>query len=165
MRLTGRCVFAMKVTDKITFNEYWSSPAFLDKKPVRNGSRKMLVGDNIYWFDISTGFWRQADSHHSNADGTPNEFNLKRDTKSDKVLISTSFFYFGKAAPIVPPALFQTINFKNGRNYRRYDEHACLGLLEWLIIEHRSMLNKVFADPFFFEMSEKRYSARNNKIS
>src|SRR4051812_44625037 len=45
---TGRCIFAMQISAKITFNEYWLNPIYLAKKPVRNGSRKMMVGDNIY---------------------------------------------------------------------------------------------------------------------
>src|SRR5262249_167212 len=48
LRATGRCIFAMNVSEKLTFEEYWSDPRFQDKKPVRNGSKKMLVGDNIY---------------------------------------------------------------------------------------------------------------------
>jgi hypothetical protein len=50
----------MYITEKISFNEYWGNPAYLDKKPVRNGSKKMMVGDNIYHRD-PTGQWHQAD--------------------------------------------------------------------------------------------------------
>src|SRR5690349_20991643 len=42
LRATGRCVFAMRISAKITFHEYWSNPAYLDKKPVRNGSCRMI---------------------------------------------------------------------------------------------------------------------------
>src|SRR5688572_18085094 len=45
---TGRCVFAMRVTETLSFNEYWFGSQYRDKRPVRNGSRRMLVGDNIY---------------------------------------------------------------------------------------------------------------------
>src|SRR5690349_11369247 len=51
LRATGRCVYAMRVTEKLTFNEYWANPLYFDKKPVRNGSNKMMVGDNIYHYD------------------------------------------------------------------------------------------------------------------
>src|SRR6185295_10141314 len=88
LKATGRCIFAMRVSEKLTFNEYWESPRFLDKKPVRNGSLKMIVGDNIYYFDTGVGEWSQADSHHSNADGSINRDNLARDTQSNNVLVS-----------------------------------------------------------------------------
>jgi hypothetical protein len=48
---TGRCVFAMQITKKLSFDEYWSDSRYAVKKPVRNGSRTMLVGDNIYHRD------------------------------------------------------------------------------------------------------------------
>src|SRR5207302_8257370 len=30
LKATGRCVFAMLITDKITHNEYWLNPIYLD---------------------------------------------------------------------------------------------------------------------------------------
>ena len=54
LNATGQCIFAMRVTEKITFNEYWTNPKFLDKKPIRNGSQKIMVGDNIYYQDFGT---------------------------------------------------------------------------------------------------------------
>lgn len=162
---TGRCVFAMRVTERITFNEYWTNPAYLDKKPVRNGSRRMMVGDNIYHYDSAGAEWRQADSHHSNGDGTVNPHNLRTDTKSDKVLISHHFFYFGREAPAMPKELLDAIGFKNGRNYRVFDDGTCAGLLDWLHNSFEHSLNQVEADPFDFDSSEKRYSAGDNRIS
>ena len=49
LKATGKCVFAMKVSHRETFDSYWSNPIYKDKKPLRNGSKKMIVGDNIYW--------------------------------------------------------------------------------------------------------------------
>lgn len=51
LKATGRRIFAMRVDRKISFNEYWNAPEFRNKKPVRNGSAKMMVGDNIYFRD------------------------------------------------------------------------------------------------------------------
>src|SRR5205809_3695195 len=72
----GRCIFAMQVTKKISFDDYWSDPAYAEKKPVRNGSKTMLVGDNIYHRDSQSAVWRQEDSHHSSDDGTANLYNV-----------------------------------------------------------------------------------------
>ena len=164
LKAKGRCIFAMRITDKLTFNEYWENPAYLDKKPVRNGSRKMMVGDNIYHRDAA-GQWHQADSHHSKADGSVNQHNLHHDTKSDKVLVSRHFYYFGKNSPVVPSALLATIGYKNGRNYLVFDADGCCALLAWLRYSFLRFLNQVPADPFDFADSEKRYSAETNKIS
>jgi len=165
LNATGRCIFAMGITQKLTFNEYWSNPAYLDKKPVRNGSRRMMVGDNIYHYDSALREWRQADSHHSNADGSLNPHNLRIDTKAGKVLVSRHFFYFGREAPVIPTAFLDSIGFKNGRNYRVFDARICVGLFDWLHISFRDSLNQVRADPVDFDDSEKRYSAGDNKIS
>jgi Nucleotide modification associated domain 2 len=170
LNATGRCIFAMHVTEIITFNEYWANPTFLDKKPVRNGSSKMMVGDNIYHrFDGVHNQWYQADSHHSNPDGSVNLSNLIKDTKSDKVLLSQHFFYFGREAPIVPCDLLNAIEYKNGRNYRvfkynnvKYNDAA--RLIEWLQNSFQESLNQVISDPFDFDDSEKRYSDSNNKV-
>src|SRR4051794_15707496 len=65
LKATGRCIYAMRVTETKTFDDYFADPAFFDKRPVRNGSSVMMVGDNIYHVDCSNGLWRQLDSHHS----------------------------------------------------------------------------------------------------
>lgn len=164
LKAPGRCIFAMRVTDKITFDEYWANPIYLDKKPIRNGSNKMMVGDNIYHRD-ATGHWQQADSHHSKEDGSVNSINLSKDTKTDKVLISRHFYYFGVGAPVVPPKLISAIGFKNGIGHRVFEIEKCAGLIDWLHVNFWKSLNTIYADPFYFNISHKRYSAENNKIS
>jgi hypothetical protein len=164
LKATGRCIYAMRVSKKITFNDYWSDPYYLDKKPIRNGSSRMLVGDNVYYFDPKTKKWNQADSHHSNFDGSTNLKNLKTDTKSDKVLISDYFYYFGKDAPSIPNDQITFIGYKNGRNYRVFDSNACSCITDWLQQSFRKSLNIVVADPFQFDQSEKRYTGEGSKI-
>lgn len=164
LKATGRCVFAMKVTDVLPFDTYWFDPAYKDKKPIRNGSLKMMVGDNIYHRDAQSGRWRQAESHHSNPDGTENVDNIETDTKSDCVLLSRHFFYFGCNAPVVPERILDSIGYRNGRNYRGFSDSQCTDLLNWLTESFGRELNLVLGDPFDFESSHKHYSARDNKI-
>ena len=165
LNATGRCVFAMRVSQKLAFDEYWSSPEYFDKRPVRNGTKRMLVGDNIYHHNGTGGAWRQADSHHSNVDGTVNLHNLRVDTSADAVLISHHFFYFGSRAPEVPKHLLDDIGYKNARSYRVFDEQTCRGLIDWLHENFGSLLNVVAADPFNFADSHRRYSAEDNRIT
>lgn len=164
LNATGRCIFAIRVTEKITFNEYWLNPVYFDKRPVRNGSRRMMVGDNIYYLNPIDNKWRQADSHHSMADGSLNEKNLSTDTKSDKVLISRHFYYFGSAAPHVPADIVQQIGFKNGIGHRVYDSKKCKRLIDWLEGAFIADLNQLQGDPFDFEISDKRYSGEGSEI-
>jgi hypothetical protein len=164
LKASGRCIYAMRVSAKITFNEYWSNPAYLDKKPVRNGSRKMMVGDNIYFFKATNKKWQQVDSHHSHPDGNINIHNLENDTQTDKVLIADYFVFFGVEAPVVPDFLLGAIGYKNGRNYRVFENSACDALINWLQTTFKKLFNTVVADPFDFFSSEKRYSVKDNKI-
>ena len=164
LRATGSCVFAMRVSQALSFNEYWFNPDYLDKRPIRNGSNKMMVGDSIYHRDTSTNNWLQADSHHSNPDGTANIDNLIKDTRVDRVLISNHFFYFGVQAPHIPPRILLAMGYRNCRDYRIFQRTNCTEFLKWLYESFEKHLNLVSGDPFDFAHSFKRYSSRDNKI-
>jgi hypothetical protein len=161
LHATHRCIFAMQVDQKITFDEYWSNPIYYEKKPVRNGSKKMLVGDNIYF---RQSVWQQADSHHSNPDGSRNDKNLKTDTSANAVLLSNRFFYFGKEAPTVPSSIISKLGYANVRNYRRFDYSDAEPLIEWLFRRFSASLNQLLGDPFDFHQSARRYSGEGNKV-
>lgn len=165
LKASGRCIFAMKVTSKVTFNEYWNNPDFRDKKPIRNGSRVMMVGDNIYVQDPSNNTWQQARSHHSKPDGSLNEHNLRRDTRSKFVLISKHFYYFGSSAPTIPEIVLQELRYRNGVGHRVYKFDDAKNLLKWMEVEHKDSLNLVVGDPFDFDQSERNYSVKNNRIT
>lgn len=99
-RLAGHLVYAMKVDEALSFDQYWESQRFAAKKPRLNGSLKQVYGDNIYHH--GDGVWIQDNSHHSLDDGTPNQHNIVHDTRKDRVLISRTFVYYGANAPPIP---------------------------------------------------------------
>jgi hypothetical protein len=164
LKATGRCIYAMRVTDTMGLNDYWSNTTFLDKRPVRNGSSAMMVGDNIYHREGADRPWQQLDSHHSNPDGSINALNVDKDTSADSVLISRDFFYFGKTAPTVPEAILQGLGYKNGIGHRKFDSAQSRDLLAWLRREHRGEHNLVAGDPFDFEQTDKRYSGKGSSL-
>lgn len=164
LNATGRCIFAMQVTQKVSFDEYWSTLAYAEKKPVRNGSKKTIVGDNIYHRDSPTKPWQQENSHHSNEDGTANVYNVAQDTSSNNVLISDHFLYFGKNAPAVPQAILDAIAYKNVRNHRRIDHAVAKPIIDWLLAEFSQSLNMLAGKPFDFENSAQRYSVADNRV-
>lgn len=96
----GRLVYAMRVSEKITFNEYYNDLRFQAKKANLTGSRKQARGDNIY--HMISNDWHQLDSFHSNEDGSPNIEHIEIDTEVDSVLIGKEFIYFGKDGPFIP---------------------------------------------------------------
>ncbi|WP_439616269.1 hypothetical protein [Shinella sp.] len=104
--LDGRAIFAMRVTEITSFDDYWRDERFRNKKPMLEGSFKLRFGDNIYHRADRIGPWRQADSRHSRDNAVAHEKNLRRDTaKTDRVLISDDFIYWGDQAPVLPPGL------------------------------------------------------------
>lgn len=125
-----KIIFAMKVTDITTFDQYWMDDRFQYKKPILNGSLKQTYGDNIYHHE--DGRWIQEDSHHSFEGGKVNMLNLRTDTgTTDKVLISDDFYYWGKDAIDLPDEIFETI--KIGRGFRsHFPEETVDGFLDWI---------------------------------
>jgi hypothetical protein len=100
-------VFAMRVTEALTFERYWSDPRFQQKKPNLRGSKKQAFGDNIYSRDAPGRHWRQADSHHSLPEGRPNLLNVTADTGANRVLLSNDFVYWGGLGPELPRQFFR----------------------------------------------------------
>lgn len=163
LKATGRCVYLMKVTEITTFDEYWEDSRFRLKKPVRNGSLVMMVGDNIYHRENKNTSWIQEDSHHSNPDGSINFSNLQGDTKSNNVLISSLFFYFGSEAPIVN---LDSIGYSNKRGYSKKPlaEQENTNFISEIEREHKKNKNIILADPFNFDIASKRVDQETGKI-
>lgn len=159
-----RCIYAMRVDETLTFDEYWEHPDHRCKRPVRTGTRKTLVGDNIYRRDRVGGGWLQADSHHSRPDGTPDPMNVATDTRADRVLLSRRFIYYGRAAVPIPPEILDAIGYFQVRSHRTFESGNCLPLLGWLADEMRGRVGHVLADPFDFEHGAARYSPELNRI-
>ncbi len=131
---SGFLVYAMQVSEVITFNQYWNRGRFCRKRTNLRGSMKQAYGDNIYYKD-GTGQWHQQDSHHSYSDGSLNPHNTRHDTKVDRVLIGENYMYWGGSGPKIP---------RRFRNYGGYDvcalrNHRCkfpkkliVDFVEWL---------------------------------
>lgn len=98
----GCLVYAMRVTERLSFDEYWADSRFRDKRPTLTSGWKRAFGDNIYSHDADTGEWLMIPSHHSFDDGQPNAENIATDTKRPYVLVSTHFTYWGGEGPPVP---------------------------------------------------------------
>lgn len=98
----GFLVFAMKVEEALTFDDYWKDERFRLKRPNLRGSKKMAFGDNIYHRKGEGYDWKQENSHHTLPDGRTNPVNLRTDTGVNRVLISRCFTYWGGTGPAVP---------------------------------------------------------------
>lgn len=164
LKRPGHCIFGMRVTEAISFDEYWNDPRFEVKKPVRNGSRTMMLGDNIYHRRDGEGEWYQEDSHHSRPDGTPDTSNIERDTQTNRVLISEDFAYFGASSPLVPIGVFDAMGYENRIGHRKFSVSEGEPLLSWFRETARLADGPVVDDPFQFRKSAARFSSGTNRI-
>ena len=129
----GHLVFVMRVSEILSFNEYWQDPRFLQKRPNLRGSMKQAFGDNIYVKD-QNGSWHQEDSHHSYSDGSQNCHNIANDTQADRVVVSVEYAYWGGDGPCFPPG-FRDYNGEDlyaGRGHKcRFTEELVSDFVAW----------------------------------
>lgn len=115
-KLKGRLSYWMRVTKVTNFTDYWFAATYRSKRPVLNGSRMQRYGDNIYHRGPQSGAWRQADSFHSEEDGSPSAANLAKDTGiTERVLVSEDFAYWGgENPPVIPEELSDFVHTTQG---------------------------------------------------
>jgi hypothetical protein len=118
-----------------------------------NGSNKQFYGDNIYHKDITTGKYIQENSHHSLENGKINKLNYNRDLKSEHVLISETFWYYGENAILIPNKIKGII--KKGRGARKTtDEKLIYKFITWL---HEQKENTLIGKPALLSGKTIRY--------
>jgi hypothetical protein len=147
-------VFAMKITDKKTLQEYdeYCKNELKNKIPNwKTTDWQLRVGDCIYEYS--------NDNEPSIRKGVHNEGNRKRDLSGDYALLSNHFYYFGVEARPLPFELKPLIKKNQG--------HKKIELTE-LVIHFENWIekfekNKLYADPqmrwlFDRELSEDEIS-------
>lgn len=162
LNATGKCIYLIKVTETMSFDEYWNDDRFQVKKPQRNGSNVMMLGDNIYHHGVGSD-WIQSDSHHSKPDGSPCMDNIKQDTKSDRMLISEHYYYFGSGAIDVD---LKRIRYANGRGYRKKSMKDLIiaSFIKEIEVKYSKNLNSIISDPYQFADAFKTVHQKSGKI-
>ena len=129
--LGGRVIYWMRVSDIISFDDYWRAPAYRKKRAEIGGSLAACYGDNIYHREPMTGAWSQAYSFHSDGEGL-GRGNLETDTGlTDRVLIGADYAYWGSAAPAFPAEMRHLIpEFRAERC--RYSEAEKAQIVAWI---------------------------------
>lgn len=129
---SAHVVYAMRVSETMSFNQYWKDPRFHDKRPDMHASIRNAFGDNIYCHNDVTDKWSQLDSHHSCQDGTSNPENIRHDTRVDRVLVSDHFTYWGGSGPSIPTSFGDDI-CKRGSGHRcHFPDELVEGCIAWL---------------------------------
>ena len=111
-------IFAMRVEEIITFDQYWEDPRFECKRAVINGSLVQMYGDNVYHTDKNTGRVVQEYCAHSKTGGRTNGKHWRRDVNGKNVLLSKTFYYFGDCCPEIPVDLVYIDNDSRAIKYK-----------------------------------------------
>ena len=111
-----RVVYAMRVAEVMTFEDYWSDPRFEAKRPRRMARTTAdRCGDNIYE-PLGDGEFRQHRSAHwDHANDREHAGAKRRDLGGRHVLVGRDFVYFGRSGPPLP----QEIEFLRVRRAHR----------------------------------------------
>lgn len=127
-------IFAMKVDEIITFDQYWADPRFECKKAVINGSLVQMYGDNVYHTDSTSGRVVQEYCAHSKKGGRTNGKHWRRDVSGKNVLLSNTFYYFGDHCPEIPEQFDYIDNNSRGiKFWDLHDEDAKIqSFVDWL---------------------------------
>lgn len=136
----NKIIYAMEVTEILTFEEYWNDPRFFVKRPNVNGSLARKYGDNIY-YPINDD-WGQLDSAHSNSDGSMNLKHRKKDLSGKNVLISNNFYYFGDNLIKVPNKFVEL--FKYGVGEKKNQDELAIDLINWI---KETQIKDITGDP------------------
>lgn len=132
-----KLIYAMKITEKITFEQYSEDRRFRNKIP-----RFGLInecGDNIYYKN-NEGKWIQRYSYH-------NEKDIDHDLSGIYVLISDHYFYFGRNAILIQNKFTEII--KKGPSHKcNFDDNVVEEFLEWIENNYKTGIH---GDPHDFE--------------
>lgn len=152
----NKIIYAMKVNEKLTFDEYWLDSRFERKRPVMNGSKRQMYGDNIYHRPNVDSPFIQEDSHHSLANGQKNELNYNRDLPGEFVLLAKDFWYFGRDAISIPSDFLLLTKVARGYKISKDKEyiHKFSG---WI---HSLPESGYIGKPHMFNKEFMRYSGR-----
>lgn len=129
LRKLHHLIFAMKLEEKISFDQYWVDERFQYKKPIPNGSLVQMYGDNFYHSDPDTGKWKQETSAHSVID---KQAHMENDLSGLNVLVSKKFYYFGNKSPLIPREFWDICN--EGRNIKSksINPNIANSFIKWL---------------------------------
>jgi hypothetical protein len=111
-------VYVMRVTEKLSFSEYWKDKRFRKKRAsMKSKDTTQHLGDNIYK-PIGKKKYVQIPSKHSHPDGSENHKSKEHDLNGKYVLISDNFSYFGRNTKNLPKRFSDIIV---ARGHKRFE--------------------------------------------
>ena len=133
----SKLVYAMQVSERLSFEVYYVDERFAKKKPNVKGSWREKCGDNMYYKDQQSKWAQHRTIYHR-------EFEIiKKDLKHPFVFVAESFYYFGDKAVTIPIG-YQDLVWKRQGCKSNHDPKAVENFLNWLKVNYAS---GVFGNP------------------
>ncbi len=133
-----KLVYAMKTTEKITFEQYSKDRKFRNKIP-RSGL-KGERGDNIYYKNKDGEWVVRRRSYHTKKQ-------MNHDLNGIYVLISDHYFYFGRKAISIPDK-FKEVAKKGPGHKCNFDNNMVKQFITWIEDNYKTGM---YGDPHDFE--------------
>lgn len=121
----NKLVYAMKISEILSFETYYADVRFEKKKPVVEGSWRERVGDNMYYKDQQGKWIQHRTIQHRSAEL------IKQDLKYHVVFIAEYFYYFGDKE-ITIPIEFQELIRKTQGYKCNHEPGLVKRFLNWL---------------------------------
>ena len=134
----NKLLYAMQISEILSFNNYYRDPRFQDKKPVIRGNWQQRVGDNMYYQDAD-GNWKQHQTLHHHKKEM-----IRKDLKHPLAFIGTKYFYFGENA-VVFPVEFRSLIWNRQGCKASHDAKVVENFTEWLQGNHKP---GIYGNPF-----------------
>lgn len=139
--MSGRVVYAMRISNKLTMSDYdsWTKHNCKEKIPDWNNvDVRRRLGDSIYEY---------SDSPPRQRLGVHNSGNIDTDLSGHHVLMSDYYFYFGSEAIPLPGNLQPIVNQRQGHRVKLNESYVELFLM-W--IENLGLKpNKLYGEPAY----------------
>ena len=117
--------YAMRVNEVLTFDEYFNDERFQAKKPCA-----MKSGDNIYCRDEKGQFIQLKNNCH-------HQKNTAKDTRVDRLLVGSLFWYFGGTQATLPVQLGYVVPARRASQYSDMTESKARAFISWLSENYR----------------------------
>jgi Nucleotide modification associated domain 2 len=129
--LGSKLVYAMQISEVLSFEAYYANVRFKKKKPVVHGSWRERCGDNMYHKDQQGQWIQHRTIHHRSPE------KKEQDLKHPAVFVAKYFYYFGNKA-ITIPAGYQDLVWKRQGCKGKHDPKVVENFLKWLKVKYAS---------------------------
>ncbi len=133
-----KLIYIMKIEEKISFSKYFKDPRFTTKKPKNEEEYIYAVGDNIYY----EGKQVIRSIFHGKED-------IENDIKGQFVLISKTFWYFGKCALEVSEEVRPKVPKGTARYGIKTEGEKARKFIEWIL--NKFPLPGIYGPPHKFK--------------